>query len=198
MPMPHAVRHPTRRARDPRPRARPARRRHLRDDAADDAAGGRPGGRSAAAAVVRHRRPRRLRRPAERRSTCWLMRAPRPQRARTGAALAVSALGTVVGFPLFLALALRQVDAMHAAVVTGVLPLATAVVAAIVLAPAAVGRLLGLRRARLRRWCSASPPGRAAARWSLADGLLLLAGRQRRDRLRRRRAAVGDDAGRAA
>jgi drug/metabolite transporter (DMT)-like permease len=45
----------------------------------------------------------------------------------------VSALGTVVGFPLFLALALRQVDAMHAAVVTGVLPLATAAVAALVL-----------------------------------------------------------------
>jgi len=30
-------------------------------------------------------------------------------------ALAVCALGTVVGFPLFLALALRHVDAMHAA-----------------------------------------------------------------------------------
>ena len=48
-------------------------------------------------------------------------------------ALFVSALGTVLGFPLFLSLALRQVDAMHAAVVTGVLPLATAAVAALVL-----------------------------------------------------------------
>ena len=48
-------------------------------------------------------------------------------------ALAVCALGTVVGFPLFLALALRHVDAMHAAVVTGVLPLGTAVVAALAL-----------------------------------------------------------------
>lgn len=46
-------------------------------------------------------------------------------------ALAVSAAGSVVGFPLFLALALREVDAMHAAVVTGVLPLGTAVVAAL-------------------------------------------------------------------
>jgi len=46
--------------------------------------------------------------------------------------LAVSALGTVAGFPLCLALALRRVDAMHAAVVTGVLPLATAVLAALV------------------------------------------------------------------
>jgi drug/metabolite transporter (DMT)-like permease len=36
----------------------------------------------------------------------------------------------VLGFPFFLALALRRVDAMHAAVVTGVLPLATAVAAA--------------------------------------------------------------------
>jgi drug/metabolite transporter (DMT)-like permease len=61
-----------------------------------------------------------------------LVRAPRPPRA-LWATLALSAAGTVLGFPLFLALALRQVDAMHAAVVTGVLPLATAVVAAGVL-----------------------------------------------------------------
>jgi len=36
----------------------------------------------------------------------------------------------VVGFPLGIALALREVQAMHAAVVTGVLPLATALLAA--------------------------------------------------------------------
>ncbi|MDP3615841.1 MAG: DMT family transporter [Rubrivivax sp.] len=48
-------------------------------------------------------------------------------------ALAVSAIGTVVGFPLSLALALRQVDAMHAAVVTGLMPLSTAVIGALVL-----------------------------------------------------------------
>jgi len=58
-----------------------------------------------------------------------LTRSPSPQ-ARHWPTLAVCAAGTVVGFPLFLSLALRQVDAMHAAVVTGVLPLATAVVAA--------------------------------------------------------------------
>ena len=46
-------------------------------------------------------------------------------------ALVISALGTVLGFPLFLALALRHVDAMHAAVITGVLPLGTAMVAAL-------------------------------------------------------------------
>jgi drug/metabolite transporter (DMT)-like permease len=64
----------------------------------------------------------------------WLraVRAPLPPR-RLWGMLAVSALGTVVGFPLFLALALRLVDAMHAAVVTGVLPLGTAVVGALAL-----------------------------------------------------------------
>ena len=60
------------------------------------------------------------------------LRAPWPAR-RQLPALAVSALGTVVGFPMSLALALRQVDAMHAAVVTGLMPLSTAVIAAIVL-----------------------------------------------------------------
>ena len=57
----------------------------------------------------------------------------RGRRAGCGRRSAVCAPGTVVGFPLFLALALRQVDAMHAAVVTGLLPLATAVIAALVL-----------------------------------------------------------------
>ena len=61
-----------------------------------------------------------------------LQRAPTPAR-RHWPALLVSALGTVLDFPLFLALALRQVEAMHAAVITGVLPLATAAVAAAVL-----------------------------------------------------------------
>lgn len=57
------------------------------------------------------------------------VRAPWPGR-RHGLALALSALGTVLGFPLGIALALREVQAMHAAVVTGVLPLATALLAA--------------------------------------------------------------------
>lgn len=58
-----------------------------------------------------------------------VLRVHRPQRAQ-GRLLVVSAFGTVVGFPLCLGLALRHADAMHAAVVTGVLPLATAVAAA--------------------------------------------------------------------
>jgi drug/metabolite transporter (DMT)-like permease len=62
----------------------------------------------------------------------WHTRAPRPQR-HQARAFALTAAGVVVGFPLFLALALREVPAIHAAVVTGVLPLATAAVAAVVL-----------------------------------------------------------------
>lgn len=62
----------------------------------------------------------------------WLVRAPRPRRDQL-LPLGLSALGTVVGFPLGIALALREVPAMHAAVVTGVLPLATAAVAALAL-----------------------------------------------------------------
>ena len=65
-------------------------------------------------------------------SVLWLLalRAPWPAR-RHWPPLAVSALGTVVGFPIGIAMALREVPAMHAAVVTGVLPLATAVLGAL-------------------------------------------------------------------
>jgi len=61
-----------------------------------------------------------------------LQRAQRPER-RHWWPLALSAAGTVLGFPLCIALALRDVEAMHAAVVTGALPLATAAVAALAL-----------------------------------------------------------------
>ncbi len=60
------------------------------------------------------------------------VRAPWPAR-RHWPWLAVSALGTVLGFPMCLALALRQVDAMHAAVVTGLMPMSTALIGALVL-----------------------------------------------------------------
>ena len=53
-----------------------------------------------------------------------------PSRSQWGL-LAFTALGVVVGFPLFLALALQYVPSTHGAVVTGLLPLATAVVAAL-------------------------------------------------------------------
>ena len=105
--------------------------------------------------------------------TLLALRAPWPAR-RHWRALAVSALGTVLGFPLFLALALREVPAMHAAVVTGVLPLTTAVVGAIALrqrpsngfwACAALGTALVLAFAA---WSGSGS-------LSLADGYLLLA-----------------------
>ena len=88
--------------------------------------------------------------------------------------LAVCALGTVVGFPLCLALALRHVDAMHAAVVTGVLPLGTARAAALALrqrasagfwACALAGCALVIAFAALR----------GGGRLSAADALLLAA-----------------------
>ncbi|MDC6238780.1 DMT family transporter, partial [Ralstonia solanacearum] len=44
--------------------------------------------------------------------------------------LAITAAGVVVGFPLFSSLAMRDVPAAHGAIITGLLPLATAVFAA--------------------------------------------------------------------
>ncbi|MES2889949.1 MAG: DMT family transporter [Pseudomonadota bacterium] len=83
-------------------------------------------------------------------------------------------VGTVLGFPGCLAIALRHVDASHAAVITGVLPLATAVLA------------VGLTRRRAGRgfWlCALVGAGlvlayavhSASGAPGWADGLLLLA-----------------------
>ena len=103
----------------------------------------------------------------------WITGAPRVQRRHVPALLA-SALGTVVGFPLFLSLALREVDAMHAAVVSGLMPLATAIGAALYFRQrpsngywvcAALGCAMVL--------CFAAYKG--SGRLSVADGLLLLA-----------------------
>jgi drug/metabolite transporter (DMT)-like permease len=102
-----------------------------------------------------------------------VIRAARPAR-QHWRALAICAFGTVLGFPLFLALALRHVDAMHAAVVTGVLPLGTAVAAALWLR----------QRASIGFWvcavvgCAlvlAFAARRGGGALSTADGLLLLA-----------------------
>jgi drug/metabolite transporter (DMT)-like permease len=103
----------------------------------------------------------------------WATGAPPLQR-RHLPALATSALGTVVGFPLFASLALREVDAMHAAVVTGLMPLATAIAAALYFrqrpsngfwACAALGCAMVIAFAA---W-------RGAGQLTTADGLLLLA-----------------------
>ena len=102
-----------------------------------------------------------------------LTQGKRPPRALWGL-VAVCSAGTVVGFPLFLSLALRQVDAMHAAVITGMLPLATAVAAAVSLRQrpsggfwvcAVLGFALVLAFAALQ----------GGGALSAADGLLLLA-----------------------
>ncbi len=52
----------------------------------------------------------------------------RPRGRRQWGAVAFIACCVVVGFPLFLALGLRHVEAVHASVVIGILPLATAVI----------------------------------------------------------------------
>lgn len=105
----------------------------------------------------------------------WLLatRAPRPRRGQLGA-FAVSALGTVLGFPLFLGFALREVDAMHAAVITGVLPLATAAAAAVALRqrPSAGFWLCAVIGCALVLAFAAQ---QGSGRLSAGDGLLLLA-----------------------
>ncbi len=57
------------------------------------------------------------------------VRAPLPRRADWGP-LALVALGVVFGFPICTSLAMRHVEAVHASVIVGVLPLATAAVGA--------------------------------------------------------------------
>ena len=57
-------------------------------------------------------------------------RAPLPQRKDVWP-LAITAAGVVLGFPLFTSIAMRHVEAVHASVIVGVLPLATAAVGAL-------------------------------------------------------------------
>jgi len=59
-------------------------------------------------------------------------RAPWPH-PRHWTMLALTVLGNVIGWPLLLGLAVRRVDAMHAAVITGLMPLATAACGALLL-----------------------------------------------------------------
>jgi drug/metabolite transporter (DMT)-like permease len=105
----------------------------------------------------------------------WLLaiRAPRP-RAAQWRGLALAAIGSVFGFPLFLGFAVQRVDAAHAAVVSGLLPIATAAISAVLMrqrAPRAfwlcalAGTALVLTYAG---W-------QGGARLQAADGLLLLA-----------------------
>jgi drug/metabolite transporter (DMT)-like permease len=72
-------------------------------------------------------------------------RSPRPTPAQWKP-LAIAMLGNAIGYPLMLGIALRSVTASHAAVITALLPLATAAIAAWVLH----------QRARLGFWLCAA------------------------------------------
>ncbi|MGI9133859.1 MAG: DMT family transporter, partial [Rhodoferax sp.] len=106
----------------------------------------------------------------------WATRSPAPTAAQRRP-LALSLLGNAVGYPLLLGFALRQVSSGHAAVITALLPLATAAIAALVLH----------QRARLGFWLFAALGSALVVGFSLlrahqqghgftpdwADGLLL-------------------------
>jgi drug/metabolite transporter (DMT)-like permease len=103
-----------------------------------------------------------------------LVRAPIPDR-RQVRALLLAGTGIVIGFPLFLGLAVQYVDAMHAAVIAGALPLATAVMTALFMRERASARfwalaVFGFLLVLLFAWVAGGEGG-----FQLADGLLLLA-----------------------
>ena len=96
---------------------------------------------------------------------------PRPAQWRR---LALTGCGVVLGFPLLMGLAVVRVDAVHAAVVTGLLPIATA----------AVGAVLLRQRPSAAFWaCAIAGTAlvvgfawwKGSASLQLADGLLALA-----------------------
>lgn len=60
----------------------------------------------------------------------WATRQPRPTRVQMRG-LAVVALGVIVGFPLFSAMALQFVPAAHGAIIVAILPMLTAMVGAV-------------------------------------------------------------------
>lgn len=59
------------------------------------------------------------------------VQAPRPRR-QDYLPLTLAATGNVLGWPIFLALGLRYVESTHASVITGILPLATAIMGALI------------------------------------------------------------------
>lgn len=100
--------------------------------------------------------------------------APRPTRAQV-IPLYLAGLGIVIGFPLFLGLAIQYVDAMHAAVIAGALPLGTAVLTALWTRERASARfwalaVLGFGLVLAYAWLAGGGQG-----FVLADGLLILA-----------------------
>ena len=169
----HALRQPRRR--DARALARPAGRGDLRADAADDAHGGRPGRGAAAAAAVRHRRapaaPGLL-------SIVYLLACAVPGCAAPLqlAAFAVSRWARWWAFRSSRWRCARSMP-MHAAVVTGLLPLATAVAAALCCAsgprrasgPCAVAGCALVVAFALLRGSGRPEPGRCAAAFAVTS-----------------------------
>lgn len=102
-------------------------------------------------------------------------RSPWPERAHWRP-LAMSVAGNAIGFPLLLALALRSVTAVHAAVILALAPLATAVVAAWVLGQRArwgfwLCAVLGCALVVVYSWLRAQQSGGFGLAW--ADVLLI-------------------------
>ncbi len=98
----------------------------------------------------------------------------RPPARRHWAGLVIVALGVIVGFPLFSALALRHLPAAHGAVVVGLLPAATAIMAVLRAGerpPAAFWLASAAGVVAVTIFAAVQGAGRPQA----ADGLLLLA-----------------------
>ncbi|QTN30578.1 DMT family transporter [Rhodoferax sp. AJA081-3] len=94
-----------------------------------------------------------------------LTRAPLPRR-EDWLPLAITAGGVVFGFPLFTSFAMRYVEATHASVIIGVLPLATA----------AVGALLHRQRPSLGFWLCAALGSALVAVFAVMRGSASAAG----------------------
>jgi drug/metabolite transporter (DMT)-like permease len=114
----------------------------------------------------------------------WLLatRAPRPRRGDLGL-LAASAAGIVIGFPLLSSLAMRHIPSNHGAIINGLLPFATALLATLWFrdrqprrfwACAAIGSLLVVAFA-LRGTLDAAGSGGAAPLASLGTLAMLAA-----------------------
>ncbi|MGL5447793.1 MAG: DMT family transporter [Rhabdaerophilum sp.] len=106
----------------------------------------------------------------------WAVRAPWPTREQAWR-LVLAGLGIVIGFPLFSGLAVQYVEAIHAAVITGALPLATAALTALWMRERAssafwVMAVLGFALVILFAWLSTEPGAKGGI--GLGDILMLL------------------------